>query len=166
MAGADRNFTVSHFSLIPQHHQAAAEWNVEAWKHLYPQDTTQTYFDMFYHTGEWGSGKLVEWYGAVSNEDELLGIAGVLADDKPPDAPEPGPWLAAVWVKPSARNIGVGSTLVQHAIQRGKINGFGEHLYLFTEDMHAFYRKRGWEPVRQAPYHGGLTVHVMRMALR
>ncbi len=54
------------------------------------------------------------------------------------------PWLAALYVVPSARRLGIGAALL--AAARAESAAFGaQRLYLLTTDQEAFYAKRGWQ---------------------
>jgi GNAT superfamily N-acetyltransferase len=155
-------FTVENIQLYPQHQHLAAEWSVEEWKNLFPQDTVQTYLSLFQQKDDY-AGRLCETFVAVGDLDTLLGLAILLDDDNLPDAQEPGPWLAAVFVTPSARKAGVGSALVQKVTQRA-IELCHECIYLYTEDMQQWYARKGWQPLRTT-VNNGHAVSVMHLPL-
>ncbi len=99
------SFSVGIMESYPQHQQLAAEWSVEEWKHLFPEDTLQTYLALFGKTDEF-AGRLAETFVAVDDFAALLGLAILLDNDDLPGATETGPWLAGVYVTPSARRAG------------------------------------------------------------
>ncbi len=139
-------FSITHIKEVPHLHQQAAEMSRVAWKHDFPEDTLQTYLDMFTATGTYAN-RLVEVFAALNQADELLGLATLVDDDELPGAIEPGPWLAAVFVVPEARKLGVGSALINHVVSRSRELGYSE-MFLYTEDQQEWYQKRGWTYTR------------------
>ncbi len=156
-------FSVGNIQFYPQHQLLAAEWSVEEWKHLFPTDTVQIYLSLFKQTDAY-AGRLAETFVAVDDLDVLLGLAILLDDDDLPGSTEPGPWLAAVFVTPSARKAGVGSALVEKVIQRAIELGH-EGIYLYTEDMQQWYARRGWKQLRLSVSNGNPVV-VMHLPLK
>jgi len=74
--------------------------------------------------------------------DELLGFASLIAHDI--DARQDlSPCLANVYVTPSHRNTGVGSALVNKAVEQAEKLKV-KKLYLFTPDKENFYLQLGW----------------------
>ncbi|WP_422420031.1 GNAT family N-acetyltransferase [Pseudomonas sp. GZD-222] len=81
------------------------------------------------------------------DHDQLLGGAALATDDLS-SRPDLGPWLACVFVTPSARGTGIAEQLIE---------GIGSHaqdvgiktLYLHTSDQRAYYAKRGWTEEEQ-----------------
>ena len=130
----------------------AARWSVEAWHHEFPDDTVQTYLDQYAMTQD-PQGRLIEVYAAVDRRGSLRGLATLVDDDDLPDAREPGPWLAAVFVHPDARRSGIGSRLVDHVTTRAATLGH-ETLYLYTEHSVDWYRSKGWTIVRDTTLNG------------
>ena len=143
--------------------QQAAEWSFAAWRHEFPQDTIETYLDQYALAANPGE-RLVEVYAALGPSDRLLGLTTLVDDDELPGVIEPGPWIAAVWVDPSSRTVGVGGSLVRHATLRATSLGVRD-LYLYTEDQQFWYERKGWQRVRNAS-RNGLAVTVMTKQLR
>lgn len=143
--------------------QQAAEWSFAAWRHEFPQDTIETYLDQYALAANPGE-RLVEVYAALGPSDRLLGLTTLVDDDELPGVIEPGPWIAAVWVDPSSRTVGVGGSLVRHATLRASSLGVRD-LYLYTEDQQSWYERKGWQRVRNASLNG-LAVTVMTKQLR
>jgi uncharacterized protein (DUF952 family)/GNAT superfamily N-acetyltransferase len=139
-------FSVTHIKQVPHLHQQAAELSRDAWKIDFPEDTTQTYLDMFTVSGTY-AGRFVEVFAAINQADELLGLATLVDDDGLPGATEPGPWLAAVFVVPEARKLGVGSALIDHVVNRSRELGYSE-IFLYTDHQQQWYQKRGWTYTR------------------
>jgi uncharacterized protein (DUF952 family)/GNAT superfamily N-acetyltransferase len=152
-------FTTFTVMPLPQHHWSrAAEWSHRAWHHEFPRDTTQTYLDQY---AAIDPARPLEVYAAVSEHDELMGVATLVDDDELADPREPGPWIAAVYVDPRFRSRGVGSALVRHGERRAKILGHSS-VYLYTEDKVSWYDQAGWQIVRSSTLNG-LAVTVMRL---
>ena len=139
-------FSVTHIKHVPHLHQQAAEMSRVAWKLDFPEDTTQTYLDMFNVSGTY-AGRFVEVFAAINQANELLGLATLVDDDGLPGATEPGPWLAAVFVVPEARKLGVGSALIDHVVNRSRELGYPE-MFLYTDHQQQWYEKRGWTYTR------------------
>jgi uncharacterized protein (DUF952 family)/GNAT superfamily N-acetyltransferase len=156
-------FSVVDIAQATHHWQRAAELSVSEWKKYFPNDTVQTYFDLYRLTGQY-EGHFAETYIAVNPEDELLGMATLVDDDELPESNEPGPWLAAVLTIPSKRQNGVGSTLVQQVVKRAHQHGHRE-LFLYTADEQEWYAKKGWIPTRETELNG-IAHTVMRLPLQ
>jgi len=138
----------------------AAQWSVEQWRHEFPSDTVDTYLSQ-YRAAAVGAAGVLEVWAALSPDGGLVGIATLVDDDELPDAIEPGPWLAAVYVEPAARGSGVGSALVSHVASRARVLGH-EHLYLYTADRRDWYERRGWLALRESSVRS-TAVTVMRL---
>ncbi len=117
---------------------------------------------MFTATGTYAN-RFVEVFAALNQADELLGLATLVDDDELPGATEPGPWLAAVFVVPEARKLGVGSALVDHVVSRSRELGYAE-MFLYTEHQDQWYQKKGWSYLRDTLFNDIKHV-VMRNAL-
>lgn len=139
----------------------AAEWSVEQWRHEFPSDTTDTYLSQ-YQTAADGTANVLEVWAALSLDGGLVGIATLVDDDELPGATEPGPWLAAVYVEPTARGAGVGTALVSHVASRAAALGYRD-LFLYTTDRRDWYERRGWHALRESSVRG-TAVTVMRLS--
>ena len=146
------SFKVVALAEHPHHWQTAAEWSFAAWHHEFPTDTVQTYLDQ-YSLAASKPEKLIEIFAAIDGDDNLLGVATLVDDDELPDAPEPGPWLAAVFVAPDARKFGVGSALVERVVSRTRELNYST-LYLYTEHAQIWYRDKGWTKIRDTVFLG------------
>ena len=156
-------FKVESLADFHEHWQTAAQWSYAAWRHEFPSDTVQTYLDMYALAASQPTNRLVEVYVAISNDNELLGVATLIDDDELPGANEPGPWLAAVFVKSDMRKFGIGSALVQRVIDRAVELNYPT-LYLYTEFAENWYRTKGWTKIRSTLFLGLLHT-VMRLEL-
>ena len=96
-------------------------------------------------------------------QDELIGMATLVDDDELPNAPEPGPWLAAVLTAPTSRARGVASAVVQRIVQRAHELRLPA-IYLYTSDQQQWYAKKGWIPARETELNG-IAHTVMRLPL-
>lgn len=155
-------FSIVNIADALHHWQRAAELSVTEWKKYFPNDTVQTYFDLYGLTGQY-KGHFAETYVAINANDELLGMATLVDDDELPESNEPGPWLAAVLTLPSTRLNGIGSTLVQRIVQRAHQLGYQE-LFLYTSDQQEWYANKGWLPIRNTALNG-IPHTVMRLSL-
>lgn len=156
-------FKVESLADFPEYWQTAAQWSYVAWRHEFPSDTVQTYLDMYALAASQPTNRLVEVYAAISNDNELLGVATLIDDDELPGANEPGPWLAAVFVKPESRKFGIGSALVQRVVDRAVELNYPT-LYLYTEFAENWYLTKGWTKIRSTLFLGLLHT-VMRLEL-
>lgn len=155
-------FSIVNIADALHHWQRAAELSVTEWKKYFPNDTVQTYFDLYGLTGQY-EGHFAETYVAINANDELLGMATLVDDDELPESNEPGPWLAAVLTLPSTRLNGIGSTLVQRIVQRAHQLGHQE-LFLYTSDQQEWYANKGWVAIRNTVLNG-IPHIVMRLSL-
>ena len=146
------SFKVVALTEHPHHWQTAAEWSFEAWQHEFPSDTVQTYLDQ-YALARSKPEQLLEVFAAVTDNDQLLGVATLVHDDELPDAPEPGPWLAAVFVTANARKHGAGSALVNQVVNRARELGYTK-LFLYTEHAQPWYETKGWIKIRDTIFLG------------
>ena len=146
------SFKVVALAEHPDHWQQAAEWSFTAWQHEFPSDTVQTYLDQFALAAT-KPKRLLEIFAAISDDDRLLGVATLVDDDELPDATEPGPWLAAVFVRPEARKSTIGSSLVQTAVSRARELGYAK-LFLYTEHAENWYKTKGWTKIRDTIFLG------------
>lgn len=155
-------FQLKSLGKCRQHWNTAAEWSFVAWAHEFPSDTVQTYLDQYAQVENSLTG-MPEVIAAISPTDELLGIATLVLDDELPGAIEPGPWLAAVYVAPHARRIGIGEAITMRVSARAQMLGF-HSLYLYTEDKRNWYESLGWRYSRTSSINGH-PISVMALML-
>lgn len=138
-----------------------AQWAFDDWKETDPNDDIQWYLDV-YSESEVDPLSLPISLAAIGGNDELVGVACVVRDDELPDAREPGPWVAAVFVKPEFRGMEIGKQLVTEAVGRARELGHSD-VYLYTRDVAHWYETFGWERVRETHiHHNAITVMVNR----
>lgn len=147
-----QTFSIKPLATLQHLWPQAAQWSHAAWRYEFPADTSNTYLEQFALDAA-SPGALPEIYAAVGPNGELLGLASLVADDELPGDTEPGPWLAAVFVTPEARSHGIGSTLVQHVVERSRQRGDAA-LYLYTDDHEGWYASKGWTSLRRTPLNG------------
>ena len=145
-------YSVVNIADATQHWQRAAELSVTEWKEIFTEDSVQTYIDLYGQTGTY-AGRFVETYVAISAHGELIGMATLVDDDELPNAPEPGPWLAAVLTVPTSRAQGVASAVVQRIVQRAHELKLPA-IYLYTSDQQQWYANKGWKPLRETELNG------------
>lgn len=132
------------------------------WRHEFPDDTPQTYLDQYALATDPG-GRLAEVYVALSDDDRICGLGTLVDDDELPDTTEPGPWLAALWVRPEERGRGLGAAIVATIVERARALGV-PRLYLYTEDRTDWYSSMGWRRLRSGAVND-LPVTVMSLDL-
>jgi len=71
-------FSVVDIANAPHHWQRAAELSVTEWKKYFPDDTVQTYFDLYGRTGQY-EGHFAETFIAVNPEKLLLTMTNYLS---------------------------------------------------------------------------------------
>jgi len=147
-----KTYSVVNIADAKQHWQRAAELSVTEWKEIFTEDSVQTYIDLYGQTGTY-AGRFVETYVAISAQDELIGMATLVDDDELPNAPEPGPWLAAVLTVPNNRAQGVASAVVKRIVQRAHELRLPA-IYLYTSDQQQWYANKGWKPLRETELNG------------
>lgn len=79
---------------------------------------------------------------ALDEDGRILGSVSLVATDAPEFA-EYTPWLASLYVAPSARGAGVGSALVRAIVEHAHRLGFAT-LYLFTPGSPQIYLNCLW----------------------
>lgn len=123
-----------------------AQWSLDEWNRDFPADTIDWYLDLYDEAAS--TAGLPISLAAFVNGD-VAGTASVIADDELPDATEPGPWLAAVFVAPEFRGLGVGTALAQEALKQVQALGY-ETVYLYTRSRMTMYQRLGFSVVRQS----------------
>lgn len=74
---------------------------------------------------------------------EFVGTVSVVETNMAPRR-DLSPWLSALWVDVAHRRAGVGSTLVNAAIQQAAERGRSRLYLTATKSGSNFYRRRGW----------------------
>jgi GNAT superfamily N-acetyltransferase len=138
-----------------------AQWAYDDWKETDPNDDIQWYLNVYSDSAK-DPLSLPISLAAITGTDELVGVACVVSDDELPDANEPGPWVAAVFVAPEYRGMELGKQLVTEAVRRAREFGHTD-VYLYTRHVAHWYETFGWERVRETLIHDKtITVMVNR----
>ncbi|MDP4928708.1 MAG: GNAT family N-acetyltransferase, partial [Ilumatobacteraceae bacterium] len=114
-----------------------AQWAFGDWKETDPNDEIEWYLNVYSESAVDPSSLPIS-LAAITTNGELAGVACVVADDELPDAIEPGPWVAAVFVSPECRGRAVGKQLVTEAVRRARELGHSD-VYLYTRDVAHWY---------------------------
>ena len=88
---------------------------------------------------------------------EFLGTASVIASDLA-ERPQYSPWVAAVWVDPPARGIGIGAALVEQAARDCFTLRIGRAYLCARPERTGFYARLGWVAIEQDVGDRGLSV--------
>ena len=134
---------------MPRHEAlrtTAAQWSFSEWGKLYPDDSVQWYLDL-YAASDQDERSLPVCLAALNEDGSIVGTASLIANDELPNAPEPGPWVAAVYVDSAYRGAGVGTELVLETVRRARNLGFDD-VYLYTESVSKWYESMGWKTIR------------------
>jgi GNAT superfamily N-acetyltransferase len=136
--------------------RAAAEVQVRAWRWAFvdvvDEDRMPT---VERREAQWAEDHDIEAW--VWDQDGLVaGVVGIA-----------GPELQVLYVDPAAQGAGVGSALLEHAVQALRAAGHAEAvLWVLEENGHArgFYEQRGWLPdgVRASPWPGATSIRYRR----
>ncbi|KEZ75852.1 GNAT family N-acetyltransferase [Salinisphaera hydrothermalis] len=126
-----------------------ADWTRAAWGHLNPEITRAAWrIETCDNAGPAGvPSTFVAWL-----DGRPVGTASLVAHDMKTRT-DLTPWLASVYVEPTARGRGVASALVRRVENEARSAGLA-HFYLYTPDQQRLYARLGWEPVEQAGYLG------------
>ena len=123
---------------------------VNYWKRDFPLDTAQWYLNLYIDSL---SGDELPVVLVALQNGEFAGTASLIADDELPDAIEPGPWVAAVYVADEYRGQGIGTALVGQLQHRARALGISE-IFLYTENGMPWYEAMGWKQLRTAELSG------------
>ena len=124
----------------------AAQWSFSEWGELYPDDSVQWYLDL-YAASDHDDRSLPVCLAALNESGVIIGTASLIENDELPNAPEPGPWVAAVYVDNAYRGTGVGTELVLEIVRRSRNLGYN-NVYLYTESVPKWYESMGWHTIR------------------
>jgi len=136
----------AHRALIPQ----IAQWHFDLWRELTGFASFEEYSA---HLHRCADGGAIPFVVIAFCDGKLAGSASVVVCDMP-TRPDLTPWLAQVFVEPSARRQGIGAALVRAAAARCATLDVPV-LYLFTSgELPAFYARLGWQTREPADYLG------------
>ena len=126
-----------------------AQWHYNEWAYLRPGDSVEARITRL--QGCCGRREIPTVVIAFT-ESTLLGSVMLVSHDMN-SRMELSPWLAGVFVAPEHRRSGIGTALVQQAIDEATALGV-ERLYLYTPNAEHFYSRLGWSLVEHARYRG------------
>lgn len=152
------NFVVTDMPRDGAIRSVAAQWSFDEWGELYPDDSVQWYLDL-YAASDQDDHSLPVCLAALNEDGEIVGTASLIENDELPNAPEPGPWVAAVYVDAAYRTAGVGTELVLEMVRRSRDLGYTD-VYLYTESVPKWYESMGWSFIR-TDHSLGVEVTVM-----
>jgi GNAT superfamily N-acetyltransferase len=153
-------YLADHPSLVP----VLADWHHRQWSHFRPGETVAERAARLQESARRDRCPLT--LVALAG-GELLGSASLLPHDMEIRR-DLTPWLADLYVAPVHRHRGLGSALVQRAVQEAARLGF-ETLYLFTtsRENESLYAALGWSVRERVQYLGALRVVMqIRSAVR
>lgn len=128
-----------------------ANWHHATWGHLYSHWTLDVARAELEDHAARASG-LPTTLLAIE-DGELLGSVSLVFEDAPELSEHGSPWLASLYVTPSARGRGIGAQLARAAVERAAEEGVAE-LFLFTPEHRAFYERLGWRPLARTRLKG------------
>ncbi len=126
-----------------------ARWQWEEWGHLDPDDSLAARIASI---GGQTATVHIPTTSIALDGDEPLGTASLTTHDMA-SHPELSPWLASVYVTPTARGRGVASALVRHVVGLAAAMGVAR-LYLYTESAQGLYERLGWHVIAAEHFEG------------
>lgn len=141
-------FAIQHIDNNPEVLRTVATWSHVTWQSDFPHDTVDTYLNLFHHAISSGE-ELPCVFVAYDESHHPIGTVTLIDDDELPQATEPGPWLAALYVLPEFREKGVGTALVHKVLEHARHLNHSQ-VFLYTEDKVQWYESMGWQIVRNA----------------
>jgi GNAT superfamily N-acetyltransferase len=124
----------------PQHALALAHWHHREWGSLMP-DWTRGDAEREL-AGHAVRRDIPTTLVLLDDDGALVGSVSVLDEDAS-QFRDLSPWLASLYVAPTARGRGLGARLVRAALDVARDQGV-PRLYLFTPDRASFYERLGW----------------------
>ncbi|WCE32469.1 GNAT family N-acetyltransferase [Vibrio sp. SCSIO 43137] len=151
---------VENLTQHPHLTEEIARWHYNEWHSLYPESTFQEFVQDIEHCL---NEEAVPATRVLLDSDKVVGSASVLKQDMTTNQ-HLSPWLANVYISPEHRGKGLGSILIEQVMKQVQQTGI-ETLYLFTEDQACFYKRLGWQLLKQENY-SGAEVSIMAADLR
>lgn len=146
IAGLTIEFLADH----PHWVETLAAWHHAEWAHLFDEWTLEV---ATAELADHVTRRSVPTTLVLHDSGQLLGSVSLVIEDAPELQGEGSPWLASLYVLPSARGRGHGSRLVHAAVNLAAEQGV-DCLYLFTPDHAAFYERLGWSRRMRTRLHG------------
>lgn len=149
MAGRRERVRIESIADHPDLVDTVARWQWGEWGHLDPADSLAARIASLRDQTD---GDRIPTTFVALDGDAPLGSASLVEQDMPTH-PELTPWLASVYVTPTARGRGVASALVRHAVRQAAVMGVAR-LYLYTEGARGLYEKLGWRAIAMDHFEG------------
>jgi GNAT superfamily N-acetyltransferase len=143
------NITVDYLGDHPQLADELARLSWAEWQPIY-QERGQTFEHALKNYRDRTNTDCLPLALVALHDGELVGTVSLKFNDLD-TRPDIDPWLGALLVLPSWRGRGVGSLLMQRAVEeaaRLKI----PTLFLWTSSAEGLYLKLGWRPVERTVY--------------
>lgn len=137
----------------PEHLNTIAAWVYDEWLREWPDITPDAVVARF--TTHLAYDRIPITMITLRG-DTPIATASIYVDDLP-ERRDLSPWLAAVYVIPSARGQGVGSRMVAAVEALAQRLGI-TRLHLFTPDQEQFYTRMGWTTFDHVVTHGEAVV--------
>lgn len=147
------DFLGEHVELIPQ----IAAWHFEEWGHLTPGDTVEKRVALLRERSH--VNRIPLTLIALSGTVPVGTVA--LVEHDLPEREELSPWMANLLVPQRLRRQGIGTALVERAVEQAAQMGH-PRLHLFAWEHLDFYRRRGWEGLETAEL-AGHEITLMRI---
>jgi monoamine oxidase len=134
------------------HHLAPvlAAWHHAEWGHLYPDDVWNHAIAVREFATMADPGSRDQTWVAFDGDDRdgaaLLGSVSLLATDDLAGFEHLTPWLASLFVTPTARGWGVAAALVDEVLRTARADGH-DVVHLFTSGQQRYWADRGWSVV-------------------
>lgn len=149
---------IDYLANHPAHQRKVATWHHAAWGHLNMPargvgQRCREFADQPAH-----EALNTTWLALLDGQP--VASVSLLADDLDV-RPELSPWLASLYVAPAWRRRGLGSRMIDRALDAAARLGW-PRVYLFTADQVEYYRARGWQDLGREDCHGESVTLMMR----
>jgi len=140
---------IENIADYPNFVETVARWQWGEWGHLDPDDSLAARITSL--RDQTDPNRIPTTYIALDG-DAPLGTASLVEHDMSTHR-ELSPWLASVYVTPTARGRGVASALVRHVVGQAAAMGV-TRLSLYTPDAQGLYEKLGWQVMAEEHFEG------------
>lgn len=141
-----------------EHIATLAAWHHAEWGHLYDEWTLEIAET---ELADQASRRTLPTTLVLVDEGRALGSVSLVLEDAPELCEQGSPWLASLYVLPEARGRGLGTKLVNAAVELAARENIS-HLFLFTPEHANFYQRLGWRLIARTALKG-TTVDLMEI---